>query len=262
MDEGITRVFKDHEEKLKINSQIIGLHVYHYRSLESTNDLAFSLALKGLKEGNIIVADRQTKGKGRLGRKWYSPKGGLYLSVILRPDIPFLRVSLVTIFSAVSVCSVLRRLGINAWIKWPNDIMVANKKICGILVEMDSTIDRVKFIITGIGINNKVNKSDLVHIATSIYEETAQLISNKDLLRFLSEELDKNYAIFLKQNYTYFTDKLKAMSRMINKNVILKVNSKEHKGKVKGFDDDGSLVMEINKKKKKFLSADNVKVLG
>ncbi|MDP8260353.1 MAG: biotin--[acetyl-CoA-carboxylase] ligase [Candidatus Gygaella obscura] len=261
MDAGIIRVFKDHEEKLRINAKIIGLHIYHYRSLESTNDLAFSLALKGLSEGSIIVSDRQTKGKGRLGRKWYSPKGGLYFSVILRPKDSFLRLSLVTILSAVSVSSVLRRLGIDAWIKWPNDIMVGNKKICGILVEMDSTIDRVKFVIAGVGINNQVNAVDLVHTATSIYEETAKRLSNKELLRLSSEELDKNYAVFLKGNYSLLIDKLKSLSRMVDKKVVLRISSKEYKGKVKGFGADGSLMVTVNKKTRKFLSVDKLRII-
>ncbi|MBN1871150.1 MAG: biotin--[acetyl-CoA-carboxylase] ligase, partial [Candidatus Omnitrophica bacterium] len=125
-------------EELKdgLKTKELGKNILAYESLDSTNDTAYNLAENGGKEGTVVIAERQKKGKGRQGRQWSSPKGGVYLSCILRPDIEPREVAKITLVSAVGVCSALRDVAdVRAMIKWPNDIYLNNKKLAGILTE-------------------------------------------------------------------------------------------------------------------------------
>lgn len=264
MDEGILRIFnkKPHYSKLD-NSKIIGKKIYYFDRVTSTNEMAFSLAMKNKKgEGVVLAANTQTKGKGRLGRTWHSPEGGLYFSFILRPDISPARVSLITLVFAVAVVKVLRRLNLDIQIKWPNDIVVGAKKICGILVEMNSTADRISFLIVGIGMNNKTSQHGLVYNATSIYEETGIKIDNKELLLDMLESFDKYYFHFKTGHIEKIINELKLFSSTLNKRVMLKIGTKIFEGKVVDFDNDGALILKTESgAKQRFLSADNLRVV-
>ncbi|OGW56239.1 MAG: biotin--[acetyl-CoA-carboxylase] ligase, partial [Nitrospirae bacterium RBG_16_43_8] len=154
-----------------------GKEIFFHESLDSTNTLAMELAEKGVSHGTVVIADRQLKGKGRLGRTWFSPpKGNIYMSVIVRPEIEPKDATLLTIMSAISCARAIRNsTGIEVKIKWPNDLMVYERKLGGILTEMKSDQDRIVFAVIGIGIN--VNSSldefpsDVRAVAASVSEE-------------------------------------------------------------------------------------------
>ncbi len=139
----------------RLNTKIVGQKILSYDTVDSTNTVAFSLAEKGASEGTTVFAEAQRKGKGRLGRNWVSPKsGGIYLSAVLRPQIHPDQASLITLLAAVSCAKTIRKTcGLQALIKWPNDILVNNKKVCGILTVMQAQDNKVKFVILGIGIS-------------------------------------------------------------------------------------------------------------
>jgi len=261
MDEGILRVFQEHKEKLYLKTEIIGKPIVHFHRLNSTNDKAFNLALNNAKEGTCIITDIQTKGKGRMGRTWHSPAGGLYFSFILRPEIAPNKINLITLVFAVAIAKSLRKFGLNAKIKWPNDILIAQRKICGILLEMDCEADRIKFLIAGIGINNSTSHSELTHNATSVYEETGMKINNQDLLKETLENLDKYYLLFKKGQTKRIIQEAKQLSMLINKKVNLTIAKKTIAGKVVCFNTDCAIILKTkNSNTERFLSADNLRV--
>lgn len=150
------------EVRCNLNTEVLGSKVVFLSTVDSTNNYAKKLALEGAGEGTVVLAENQASGKGRLGRTWDSAdKKGIWMSVILRPDVPPEEVQLITLAASVAVVKALREsTGIEAGIKWPNDIILDNKKVCGILTEMNSEMEAVNFIILGIGINVNQLKED------------------------------------------------------------------------------------------------------
>ena len=128
--------------------------IHHFTELVSTMDVARELAKGGAEEGTIIIAETQSQGKGRLGREWLSPKGGIYFTIILRPKISPAYAPRINLMAAVAVAKTIGRLfGLKAELKWPNDVLIEGKKACGILAEIDAEIDKVNSVNLGIGIN-------------------------------------------------------------------------------------------------------------
>ncbi|HVF88577.1 MAG TPA: biotin--[acetyl-CoA-carboxylase] ligase [Blastocatellia bacterium] len=175
----------------------LGSEVLHFDSLPSTNDRAREMALAGAAEGTAIVAARQTAGRGRMGRLWSSPPGeGLYLSVILRPRVRPPDASVITLAAAVAVAETLSAdFGARADIKWPNDVLVGGRKICGILVESAVEGDRIQHAVLGIGVNLAQTEfpEEIRRTATSLLIETGIRVSPREVLAPLFEKLDFRY---------------------------------------------------------------------
>ena len=163
---------------LDINTKIIGKKILHFKTIDSTNHFARTLIKEEIDEGSIVVADIQTSGRGRNNRLWSSPIGGLWFSVILYPDISSKKGMTVTMAASVSVADAIKKsFGLNTEIKWPNDILINGKKVCGILTEIETKNDRIFYSIVGIGINvNNDLDSELENIATSLKIEIQYLI--------------------------------------------------------------------------------------
>jgi len=175
----------------------MGSKLLRYESLSSTNDLAREMAEAGAEEGLAIIAEAQTAGRGRMGREWRSPRGeGLYLSLVLRPDLDPRSSSIITLCAAVAVAETLSfDLGLPADIKWPNDVLVRGRKICGILAESSIESDRLQHVILGVGINLSQAEfpEDIRQAATSIFIESGKTLACDDLLPLLFERLDHWY---------------------------------------------------------------------
>ena len=160
------------EESVSISvpeGQIIGNTIEVFDEIDSTNEQAKKIA-KNAREGTIVVANNQTNGKGRRGREFESKRGGLYFSIILKPDVAIEKVPFITQLAACSIYKALNEMGVDISIKWPNDIILNDKKICGILCEMSCEIDYLSYVVAGIGINmKKVDfEEGLEKIATSL----------------------------------------------------------------------------------------------
>ena len=157
----------------ELGTKTIGKAVLSYKKVDSTNDVAYNLAENGIAEGTVVLAEEQAKGKGRHGRKWVSPpKSGIYMSCVLRPEIAPNEIPVITLMAAVAVAKAVRKTtGLQAMIKWPNDILVSGRKICGILTEMKAEQDSVDFIILGIGLNVNASARSLPEGGTSVKEE-------------------------------------------------------------------------------------------
>lgn len=191
------------EIKSKLGQKKIGDNIIHFDSLDSTNNYAKKIASEA-KEGTIIISEEQLSGRGRLGRNWCSPMGaGIWMSIILKPLIPPAEASRLTQVAAAAVCNGIRQVtGLDALIKWPNDLVVNGKKVCGILTEMAGELNEVSYIIVGIGINVNTDTfpEDLEEKATSLYREKGKKV---DRIRLISTIIDE----FADLYYAYAADK-------------------------------------------------------
>ncbi|MBI1977754.1 MAG: biotin--[acetyl-CoA-carboxylase] ligase [Candidatus Omnitrophica bacterium] len=162
----------------------MNFRILHYKTLDSTNDLALEFAREGASEGTVIVTEYQKHGRGRFRRKWFSPRGkGLLFSIILRPNLEASSVSILTHLAAKSVQKVLKEVfHLPAKLKRPNDLLVNGKKICGILTEASGQGRAIKYVVVGIGLNVSAGKKDLLRMATSILAETGKRVEQKELL--------------------------------------------------------------------------------
>jgi len=180
-----------------LNPIRLGKPLHYFTEVDSTNLLAFRMAEDGAGEGTTVVAERQFKGKGRLGRVWASPEGvNLYCSIVLRPAIRPTTAPQLTFISVVAVARAIERLcGLTPRIKWPNDLLLNGKKVAGLLNEMSAETDSVNFVILGIGVNLNMRHeqfpADLRHPATSLMLEYGQPVDRTLFARFLFEEIDQ-----------------------------------------------------------------------
>ncbi|MEM3696728.1 MAG: biotin--[acetyl-CoA-carboxylase] ligase [Candidatus Bathyarchaeia archaeon] len=230
----------------KLGKKILFLH-----KTDSTNDIAKKLANYEASEGTIVVAETQTAGRGRLGREWFSPKGGLYFSTILKPKITVKESVKLVFVAGLAVAEVLHeKYGLHVETKWPNDVLVGGRKICGILSEMKTRGEKVDYAIIGVGINAnvKVKKEfpeELKTVATSIEDELGRKIKLEELLRLLLENLENVYEQFMKEGFTQVLKKWKRYASFIGKKVeIINEVGRLHCLAL-DVDDDGALVVRL-----------------
>ncbi len=243
--EGIPDKLYAHEIAWNLNTKVIGKRIISYNLTDSTNDLAYKLGESKEKEGTVIFAERQSKGKGRLERRWLSPEGGIYFSVILRPDITPSESSKVTIMAAVAVNKAIKNeTGVISQIKWPNDILVKGQKVSGILTEMKGELDKVSFIVLGIGINVNTDISKLPPHSTSLKKEAGQeALSRINLARTILKELDTYYEKIKKGEFEIIREEWKKMSYMIGKRVKISYHNRDIEGYALDMDSDGALLI-------------------
>jgi BirA family biotin operon repressor/biotin-[acetyl-CoA-carboxylase] ligase len=229
--------------------QIIGKKIHVFDQLDSTNSEAYSIAQKGAEEGEVVVADCQLKGRGRLGRPWLSPPGvNFYVSIILRPPIEVRRAPLLTLLTAVAVAKAVKRVsGIQPRIKWPNDLLVHDKKVAGLLSEMKDREGQVDFVILGIGINVNMTSGmipeEMRSTATSLREELGYEISRVELLHALLREVEQGYGAFLTGETEGILHQWETFSQMVGTLVEVRSFREVICGRVKGIDSDGSLLL-------------------
>lgn len=231
-----------------LKTRIIGKNILYYNELDSTNTTAYELAHKIKEEGTIILAEKQNKGKGRLSRQWSSPRaGGIYMSVILKPEITPFQSPIVTLMAAVSLAEAIRDTSLaQASIKWPNDIIVNDKKIAGILTEMEAESDRIKFIILGIGVNVNTVLSELPKTASSIAHITGSPVSRQALLIALIERLEHNYKIMNRSGFSDIRLKWKNLSSTLGQRVRANCMRKIIEGTAVDIDSDGALKIRMD----------------
>ena len=224
-------------------TRFIGQRVICYPRLTSTNDIAKRRAQQGAREGTVIFAEEQTTGRGRMKRTWLSPRGSIALSIILYPKLAYLP-SLIMVASLSVVHSIERVTGLRAQIKWPNDVLVNNKKICGILIESDVKGSVVDYAIIGIGVNVNLRLSDFPEIlptATSLSHELGRDVSRLDMIRSLLAETEKLYlALPTGQSvYQEWRDNLVTLG----KKVQVSSDQINYKGIAESVASDGSLLL-------------------
>jgi BirA family biotin operon repressor/biotin-[acetyl-CoA-carboxylase] ligase len=233
-----------------LTTKVLGRqHYFYYQEIDSTNNQARNLAAAGYPEGTIVVAEMQTAGRGRRGRSWYSPAiKGIYLSVILRPILPLKEISRVSLVTAVAVAETLEaELNLRPHIKWPNDILVNNRKIAGILSEAVTDMDGVEYIVTGIGLNINNHAQDFPSefrsTATSSLAEYDRPGSRVKVLQGLLERLENHYFELLGGNFANTLEKGKSLSMVIGRELQLDTINGFIVGQAIDIDDNGFLIM-------------------
>ncbi len=214
-----------------------------YEETDSTNRVAKELAAKGAAEGTLVLAKRQTGGKGRLGRSFFSPEGGIYMSMILRPAIPAERALLITTCAAVAVARAIERVcDVKAGIKWVNDIFVDGKKVCGILAEagLNPNSDIPDYVVLGIGINVKKQAvpEELKEIVGCL-EDTGQTVLNEDLIAAVWEEFEELYRNL---STAVFMEEYKERSILLGREVTVLATEGDYRAVVTNIDKEGHLV--------------------
>ena len=184
-----------------LNTSIIGKNIIHFDDIDSTNIKAKELAQKDIEDGSIIISEKQTLGSGRFNRKWFSPLGGLWFTLVLRPNIPPTEAPKITQIAAASIYKTLRDFNINTTIKWPNDILLNDKKLCGILAEMKCDMDRVHYLILGIGMNINIDENafdeSVKSIATSLKLEYNRQFERREILAGFLNHFETLYNKFV-----------------------------------------------------------------
>jgi len=238
------------EIKDELETKIIGRHIYHYKTIDSTNKKAKEIAFKE-EEGTIVVAEEQTNGRGRLGRTWNSKMTkGIYTSVILKPETEPEKVAKLTLLAAAAVYLALKDIGIESTIKWPNDVLVNGKKVSGILTEMNCELGIINYIVLGIGINVNHNKEDiqidLIDKATSLKVETGEQIDRKHLFSRLLNHLDELYIPFeTTGDFETALEICRNNSAVIGEDIIVIQGHKEREGRAIGINHNGELMVHF-----------------
>lgn len=238
------------EIKHQLNTEKMGQAIHYEHSVTSTQEIAHKHALNGADEGTIIIADEQTSGRGRLGRSWHSPKGnGIWMSIILRPNIPPQKAPQLTLLAAVSVVQGIEEVtGLDAQIKWPNDILIDGKKVVGILTELQAEADRVNSVIIGVGINvntpEEMFPEDISKIATSLKVESGKEIERAHLVRAIMENLEKLYYLYLEHGFAPIKLLWEGSAASLGKRVRVRTITGELYGKAQGITDEGVLLVE------------------
>jgi len=224
--------------------------VHHFETLNSTNDLAKDLAARGAPEGTVVVAEAQTGGRGRLGREWNSPPGvGLYVSLILRPPLPPMELPQITLTTAVAVVRAVHRVASLApGIKWPNDLLLNGKKLAGILTEMETESDRIRYVVVGLGVN--VNNPDfppeLAATATSLTLAVGGAFSRVQLLQAWLEEFEALYGWFLNQRFPEILEEWKRHTVTLGRAVTVRQGTRQISGKALDVAPDGALLLRTD----------------
>lgn len=242
------RIIVDEIEK-KLDTEYIGQEIYCFQEVDSTNNVAKFLAESGTNEGTIIIAETQTKGKGSRGKKWESPLGGIWLSIILRPDISPSKAPLITLATGVAVTNVLRNLGVDARIKWPNDILINDKKVSGILTEANAKFNTVDYVIVGIGIDSNLNIENLPSRiqpgSTSLKKELKTDIDESQVIANFLHEFEKIYNLFKEEKFDDILYYWRSLAHTIGNNVeIQQTLGKKIKGYAVGINRKGALILE------------------
>ncbi|HEY5043590.1 MAG TPA: biotin--[acetyl-CoA-carboxylase] ligase [Verrucomicrobiae bacterium] len=230
-------------------TKVVGRDIRVFEQTTSTNDVMEKLARDGVKEGVVVFAESQTKGRGRLGRKWMSPiRKGLWFSVLLRPDLRPQETTQLTVASAAALRRAIKSVtGLSADIKWPNDLLIGGKKVVGILTEMSAELDRVRHVILGIGVD--VNQSvtefpaELRKTATSLKIETGGEISRAELAVEILRELDLDYARICGGKFPQLADEWESGCATIGRNISVQMGVRTIRGCAESLDDDGALLV-------------------
>ena len=256
----------DLEARLK--TRVIGRRILVLREVDSTNLRARQLAEDAAAEGTVVVSDRQSAGRGRRGRRWESPSGvNLYCSVLLRPTLPVQQAPQLTFLSAVAVATTLQRVcGLEAHVKWPNDVLVGRAKIAGLLNEMNAETEQIHFVILGLGINLNMTAAQfpdgLSYPVTSALLETGQRIDRSVFLEHLLGELDRLYLELLQEGFTPIRRRWENLCRMMNARIRVDEGKEAREGTVVGIDALGALRLQDDEGRVQRVLAGDIRLLG
>ena len=237
---------------LVADNHIIGRDIRVFEETNSTNDIVEKLARDGVKEGVVVFAEAQTRGRGRLGRKWLSPaRRGLWFSVLLRPDLRPQAATQLTVAAATSLCRAIRaQTELKPQVKWPNDILINGRKVAGVLTELAAEIDHVKHLILGIGVDVNLSASEfpveLKKVATSLKIESGRHLNRLDLATAILRELDADYQRIKSGRFAEVADEWEEQCITLGHRVRIHIGPREVAGRAEALDDDGALLVRTD----------------
>jgi BirA family transcriptional regulator, biotin operon repressor / biotin---[acetyl-CoA-carboxylase] ligase len=225
-----------------------GHTIHYFDSLDSTNITAHRLAIDGAAEGSVVIAEAQTKGQGRLGRSWVSPPyRNLYLSLIVRPAISTSAAPQLTVVTGLAVADAVAEWAPRAAVKWPNDVLIDGRKVSGILCAMESELERLRFVILGIGVNLNSTPEDfppdLRDKAVGLCTAAGQPIDRVAFATGLLSQLEARYDLFMREGFAALRAMWEARSWLTGRHVRIDDASRSYEGRVSGIADDGALVL-------------------
>ena len=216
--------------------------IHYFSEIGSTMDVARELAKRGAKEGTIVITETQTSGRGRLSREWVSPEGGIYFTIILHPRISPACAPRINLMISIAVATAIRKLfGVKAELKWPNDVLIEGKKVCGILAEMDSEMDIMNFVNVGIGINANTSVPQFEKTATSLKAALGKKISRKEFLRVLLREIEGWQSLLMKED---LLEEWRRLSITLNRDVKVMAPGEVIAGRAIDIDAAGALIVK------------------
>ncbi|MBE6498441.1 MAG: biotin--[acetyl-CoA-carboxylase] ligase [Methanobrevibacter sp.] len=245
-----TTYIKADEISKDLQTEYIGKDLYIFNEVSSTNTLAKFLSMNGAENGTVIISEKQTKAKGRSGKSWESPLGGVWLSIIINPIVDYSKLPLITLATGVAVAKTMERIGVeNSEIKWPNDIMINGKKVCGILTEAVTKFNTIESVIIGVGIDANLNVTDfpeeLQEGTTTLKEELKKEGNENLLIKIFLEEFEKINELFIAKEYEAILKEWRKRSYSIGKIVeVREPFNTYYDAYVLGISKEGALIVE------------------
>lgn len=248
---GAPNLLLPYEIKKNLQSQYMGEKIHFFKEVDSTNDLARKFADEGATEGTVVIAESQRSGKARRGKKWISPSGGVWMTIILRPDVPPTKAPQITLVTGVAVAETLiQEYNLDVGIKWPNDILIGDKKVCGILTEVKADLGTVEYVLVGIGIDLNVDMSrfppELRGGATSLKEELNREIKGAELVQKFLQNFEFYYNEFKEGKFQNILKTWRKLSKTIGNYVEVHKKGRIVKGEAVGINKDGVLIIELD----------------
>jgi len=232
----------------RLKGNLFGKRVFHFFKTDSTNRVALELGFAGEPEGTVVMAEEQTAGRGRAGRRWHSEKGtGLYFSVLLRPRLAPAQAPLLTMMAGLSAQAAIQALtGLEPELKWPNDLFLNGKKLGGILTEMHAEPSAVRFVVVGVGINTNQEKfpAELAAIATSLRKESGRVTFRLELLVRLLAQFESDYSRFLSEGAEFVVERFQKVSDFAKgRRVRVDTGAESYEGITAGLSPEGLLMV-------------------
>jgi BirA family biotin operon repressor/biotin-[acetyl-CoA-carboxylase] ligase len=249
----------------QLTTKTMGRHIRYFDEIDSTQTAIQQLAEQGAEEGTLVIAERQTAGRGRMGRKWHSPKGkGIWMSLLLRPRVSLQFTPQLTLLCAVALCRAIRQTtNVNAGIKWPNDLLINGKKISGILLESNAEDERLRYVAAGIGISANLEADDypdeLRGIATSLLIESGKMTDRVHLIAVFLQQFEELYELYHEQGFSPIRLLWESLAVSLNRTVRVQTGNGWVEGVAESLDDFGALTLLLpTGERKKVFSGDIV----
>ncbi len=245
-----TEYIKSSEVSKDLKTEYIGKDMFVFNEVTSTNTVARFLSVNGVENGTVVISEKQTNARGRSGKAWESPLGGVWLSIILTPNVDHSKLPLITLATGVAVAKTLEKIGVeNPEIKWPNDIMIGGKKVCGILTEAIAKFNTIENVIIGVGIDSNLNIEDfpeeLQEGTTTLSLELQEKVSETELIKTFLEEFEEIIELFNNGGHEDILKEWRKRSYSIGKIVeVREPFNKNYDGYVVGIGKEGALIVE------------------
>jgi len=251
------------EIKEGLNTKFLGERIYYFNTIDTTQNFAMKIASKKNENGSVVISKKQTGGRGRMKRKWKSPVGGIWMSVIIHPEFDVTYTTLIPIATSLALCIAIEKtLKINTKLKWPNDVTLKGKKVAGVLIDASIISNQVENMVLGIGINFKINHNELeksIKKTPNFYGITSLVKKNENMSPLIREflyEMEKTIHLINSGQIKKIRNQWTKRSSTIGKNVSIITNDGCINGKAVRIDNDGGLIISKGKKTNRVLVGD------